>query len=196
MDSLILASASPRRRELLASLDIPFDVVPSSYEETFDDRPPLEQALFLSEMKVRKVIEDHPDLGKRVVVGADTVLDLDGRLIGKAPDRSTARRYLELISGRSHKVITALSIHNGSTGELRARAETSTVDFALLSRDEIEAYLDTGEWEGAAGAYRIQGRASFFVRGIKGCFFNVVGLPIRLFYVMLQSQGISLIDIS
>jgi septum formation protein len=147
-------------------------------------------------MKVRKVIEDHPDLGKRVVVGADTVLDLDGRLIGKAPDRSTARRYLELISGRSHKVITALSIHNGSTGELRARAETSTVDFALLSRDEIEAYLDTGEWEGAAGAYRIQGRASFFVRGIKGCFFNVVGLPIRLFYVMLQSQGISLIDIS
>lgn len=194
MEPLILASASPRRRELLNSLNIPFEVVPSSYEEVFDDRPPLDQALFLSEMKLRRVIEDYPELQKRLVIGADTVLDVDGKLIGKAPDRATARRYLELISDRSHRVITALSIRNGRTGRIESRAETSTVVFAPLSPEEIEWYLETGEWEGAAGAYRIQGRASFFIRGIEGCFFNVVGLPIRLFYGMLQTQGVSLIE--
>ncbi len=192
MDPFILASTSPRRRELLEFLKIPFEVIPSSGEEVFDSSPPFDQAVFLAEMKVKSVLLDHPELEERLILGADTVLDVDGGLIGKAPDRSTAEAYLELISGRTHRVITALSLWNGNTKKFLNRAQITDITVATMKPFEIEWYLNTGEWRGAAGAYRIQGKGGLFVEKIEGCFYNVVGLPIHLFYGMLQSQGFSL----
>lgn len=194
MDTLILASSSPRRQELLTALGIPFTAVPSEYEEQFDDRPPFEQAQYLAEMKVRTLLKHRPDLSGWIILGADTCIDLAGRILGKPADRNEAAHFLESMSGTSHHVITGLALWDGKKKTMLTRAETTMIRVARLNSAEIEWYLDTGEWEGAAGGYRIQGRGSFFVERIEGCFFNVVGLPIRLFYGMLHAQGYSLLQ--
>ncbi len=196
MQGLILASTSPRRQELLQKIGVAFEVVASDYEEVFDNRPPRVQALHLARQKVESVLQHSPRLLSEVVLGADTCIDLDGKVLGKPASRNEARSFLRHMSGRTHRVITALSLWNGAKKEFRDEAETTLIHVAQLSAREIEWYLDTGEWEGAAGGYRIQGRGSLFVDRIEGCFFNVMGLPIRRFYGMLQSQGIDVLDIT
>ncbi len=196
MQHLILASTSPRRHELLDKIGIAFEVVASDYEEVFDNSPPRSQALFLARQKVESVLQHSPQLRSELILGADTCIDLDGRVLGKPGSRSEARSFLQHMSGRTHRVITALSLWNGSAQEFLTEAETTLIHVAELDAREIEWYLDTGEWEGAAGGYRIQGRGSLFVDRIEGCFFNVMGLPIRRFYGMLQSQGVDVLDIA
>lgn len=193
METLILASTSPRRQQLLTSLGIAFEVVPSGYEEVFDHRPPLEQVQFLAEMKVRSVLSEHPELKYSPILGADTCIDLDSHILGKPADREAARSCLERMSGRRHNVITGLSLWDGRNEEFLHRAEVTEISLAELSREEIDWYLNTNEWQGAAGGYRIQGKGSLFVERIDGCFYNVMGLPIRLFYGMLQTQGYHLL---
>ncbi|MFO7729210.1 MAG: Maf family protein [Spirochaetia bacterium] len=189
MPKLVLASSSPRRKELLTNLGLPFSTAPSEYEELFDDRPPRLQALSLAQQKVAHLLRHSPEHKNALVLGADTCIDLDGQLLGKPSDRHTAREYLQQLAGRAHKVITALSLWDGPAGVFRNEAETTTIHFAELDSREIEWYLDTEEWQGAAGAYRIQGRGGLFVSRIEGCYFNVMGLPIHRFYGMLQTQG-------
>lgn len=196
MQHLILASTSPRRHELLKTLGIPFTAVDSEYEETFDNRTPRIQTIYLAQQKVDSVLQHSPQHAHNLILGADTCIDLDGRILGKPNSRSEARSFLRHMSGRTHRVITALSLWNGSTRKFLNEAETTLIHVARLSAAEIEWYLDTGEWEGAAGGYRIQGRGSLFVEQIEGCFFNVMGLPIRRFYGMLQTQGLDVLDIA
>jgi len=193
METMILASSSPRRSQLLATLGIPFTAVPSGYEEEFDSSPPIRQVERLAEMKVRSLLQERPDLSGRAILGADTCIDLNGRILGKPADRREAGRYLEAMSGTSHRVLTGISLWNGRQKSIITRTESTIIHVTTLSAAEIEWYLDTGEWEGAAGGYRIQGKGSLFVERIEGCFFNVMGLPIHLFYGMLQSQGYSLL---
>ena len=189
MNTLILASASPRRAELLRRIGISFSAVPSPYRECFDRRPPLEQTQRLARGKVDALLEARSDLHRHTILGADTSIDIDGRILGKPANREEAAELLRILSGRRHEVITALSLYNGATGSIESATETTTISVAPLDSREIDWYLDTVEWRDAAGGYRIQGRGAIFVRRIEGCYFNVMGLPLRLFYGMLISAG-------
>lgn len=195
MYRFILASTSPRRQELLKKIGLDFTVISSDYEEVFDHHPPHTQALFLARKKVESVLDHSPEYNRDLVLGADTCIDLDGRILGKPNTRSEARNFLQQMSGRTHRVITALSIWNGPVGTFITEAETTLIHVANLAPREIEWYLDTKEWEGAAGGYRIQGHGSLFVDRIEGCYFNVMGLPIHRFYGMLHSQGYDVLNL-
>ncbi len=194
MHRFILASTSPRRQELLKKIGLPFTVTSSEYEEVFDNRSPRVQALFLAQKKVESVLSRVPEYKNDLVLGADTCIDLDGRILGKPNDRSEARHFLQKMSGRTHRVITALSLWDGPAGKFVNETETTLIHLADVLPREIEWYLDTQEWEGAAGGYRIQGHGGLFVDRIEGCYFNVMGLPIHRFYGMLHTQGYSLLD--
>jgi septum formation protein len=125
------------------------------------------------------------------VCGADTLISIDGKICGKPLDRGDAALMLRSLSGRIHEVIRAVAVYSGRTGKIDCRKALSAVTFASLSENEIEWYLDSGEWQDAAGAYKIQGLASCFITGISGSYSSIVGLPLREFYVMLKDNGYS-----
>jgi septum formation protein len=194
---LILASASPRRKELLGLLRIPFEVIPSEAHE--DDRREMEpQALahWLAFEKARDVWRREGGPGT-LVLGADTIVVAEdgGRVVvlNKPEDAEDARRMLRMLSGREHRVITGLALLLGVSGETfrteRAAVET-TVVFRTLTDAMIDAYLATGEPFDKAGAYGIQGFASAFVTELRGDYFNVVGLPVSTVAAMLERAGV------
>jgi septum formation protein len=123
------------------------------------------------------------------VFGADTIVVLDGKIFGKPTDRTDARRMLCAFSGKKHEVITAMALCNRRTGKNDCRSVTSEVEFAPLTETEIEWYLDTGEWQGAAGAYQMQGLAGCLIKAIHGSPSCVAGLPLHDFYVMMRDTG-------
>ncbi|HSR10597.1 MAG TPA: nucleoside triphosphate pyrophosphatase [Thermodesulfobacteriota bacterium] len=172
--AIILASASPRRREILRSAAIPFAAVPAEVDET--PRPgenPKKYAARVARDKARKISPANPG---RWVLAADTIVVYDGKILGKPRDRRAAREMLLALSGREHEVITGYCLVKGST--TREALVITRVVFKPLSAREIEWYLDTGEPFDKAGAYAIQGKASFMVKGIRGSYTNVVGLPL------------------
>jgi len=179
---LLLASASPRRRELLERMgfEIPFHV--SDFIESGHSGDPVAVARDNALGKARDVAARHPG---KIVLGADTVVILDGRAMGKPVDAADAVRMLTDLSGRGHEVVTALALVEDARKEVRHRS--TTVSFRELSPAEIEAYVGSGESLDKAGAYGIQGLASQFVEGIEGCFFNVMGLPLELFTRMMAA---------
>lgn len=186
---LILASASPRRREILESAGIPFETRPAEVDET-----PLlhetaeEYVRRLAEEKARAVWRAGDTvLGADIVLGADTVVAVDKVLLGKPNDGEEAARMLRLLSGRRHRVLTGICLFDGEKAE--AALEETFVEFLPLSSEEIAAYVATGEPFDKAGAYGIQGAASKFVARIEGCYFNVVGLPIARVYSFLRSRS-------
>jgi len=192
---IVLGSSSPRRRDILRQLGIRFEVVePTPDDDPADHRPAVEFARSLARQKAVSVAEP-ATMERRFVLGADTVVFDDQRILLKAEDRDEARRMLRALSGATHSVVTALALvspHSGSGGENRVpmlRHDVTAVTFARLSDEELEAYLDTGEWEGVAGAYRIQGRGAAFIERVEGTYSTVVGLPIRLLYSMLADTG-------
>jgi septum formation protein len=140
-------------------------------------------------LKVKKVIEQMKNRLPSWICGADTLISLGGDIFGKPKDREDAARMLSRLQGREHEVITAVALYNGREKSIDCRSVVSTVSFARLSENEIEWYLNTGEWQGAAGAYKIQGLASCFVALVHGSPSSVVGLPMRDFYVMLRENG-------
>ena len=187
--SLILASASPRRGELLAVLAPHFEVIPSSVDETVEGDPsPEERVMQLAQRKAQDVFSTHP---QDVVVGADTLVFLDGRPLGKPKDREDAAQMLRCLSGRVHEVITGVCVlwPEGS----RLFSETSRVEFLPLSEQTIEKYVRSGEPMGKAGGYAIQGLASEFVKKLDGNLSNVVGLPIPPLAGALKQAGVKLI---
>jgi septum formation protein len=186
---LILASASPRRAELLSSAGIAFDVLPAHVDETVRaGESPQAYVRRLAEAKALTVALAAPD---RSVLGADTIVVVDSLILGKPRDAEDAKRMLRLLSGRSHHVITAVSLCLNDTA-LSTEVEMTRVEFAHLDKAEIDWYVATGEPAGKAGGYAIQGLASRFVKRIEGSYANVVGLPVALVYAMCTRAGILL----
>jgi septum formation protein len=179
MRPLLLASTSPQRRAILTQLRIPFDVVAPSFDE-LPGTGPLERAAG----KARSV-----DGGDRLVIGVDTEVLLDGQLLGKAADAGEARAMLASLAGRSHDVVSGLCLRTREWERLDS--VTTVVTFRPLTAGEVETYVASGEWEGRAGAYAIQGFGASLVERIDGDFLNVVGLPGALLLRLLleREQG-------
>ena len=184
MDELILASASPRRRELLAATGRAFRVVPSDAEETVPEGlSPTEAAEHLA---CRKAAAVAARLSRGIVIGADTIVTSGPDIIGKPTDREDAIRILESLSRRAHTVITGLCLIDARSGRRLSGCERTRVQMRRMDRREIEAYVDSGEAMGKAGAYAIQESGDRFVERIEGSFSNVVGLPLELLGRMLE----------
>jgi septum formation protein len=189
---LVLASASPRRAELLRAAGIPFDALIANVDETvLAGESPAQHVARLAEEKALRVL---PQAGSRPVLGADTVVVVDDHILGKPADAADAARMLRMLSGRKHQVMTgvaliptvpqvdSVAVHDG--------IEVTTVEFAPLNEAEITAYVGSGEPMDKAGAYAIQGMASLFVTRIEGSYSNVVGLPVALVYNLCKRAGL------
>jgi len=174
---LILASTSPRRADILHAAGYSFTVLSSAVDETpFSGESPHDHVQRLAEAKAELVVGRA--VGPAVIIAADTVVCLEGRIIGKPRTSDDARQILEQLSGRSHTVLTGVSLVRLPDGERRTFVESTTVHFVRLASDEIYNYISIDEPSDKAGAYAIQGRASRYISRIEGCYFNVVGLPI------------------
>lgn len=186
--SVVLASASPRRQELLRQVGIPFVVDPSTVDEAIaPEWRPAEIAERLAERKARDVAARHPEAD--LVIGADTVVFLDEEPLGKPVDEADARRMLAMLSGRAHEVRTGYALVMPRTGGLVTGSVSSRVRFRALDAGEIARYVASGEPMDKAGAYAIQGLAALFVAGIDGDYFNVVGLPLQELNLALRQSG-------
>jgi septum formation protein len=187
---LVLASASPRRRELLTQAGFSFDVRPAHIPE--DPKPgedPIAYVTRLAREKAEAVfaeIASQNSAPTQMVLGADTTVTLDNQILGKPEDAADAARMLRLLSGRTHRVITGVAVVSGKGTEVAA--EVTAVRFVTLSDEEIADYVATGEPMDKAGAYAIQGRAARWIPRIEGCYFNVVGLPIALVATLLEQR--------
>ena len=187
--SLILASASPRRRELLEKFGVPFLVDPAAGPELPPaGATPAETVQALSAAKAGEVARRHPGC---VVIGADTVVEQNGVILGKPRDEQDAFRMLRALSGREHRVYTGVTVTNGAA--TLSHAEETRVFFRALTDREIRAYIATGEPMDKAGAYGYQDFASLFVERIEGDYFNVVGLPLCRLGYMLETLGVILL---
>lgn len=188
---LILASASPRRRELLSLVGLaPDRIDPAEIDETAGkDELPGPLARRLAEAKAASVAARH---GQAFVLGADTVVGVGRRIVGKPADADQARRFLELLSGRRHRVyggICLIAPANSGGQRRTVRLINTMVRFKRLTSADIDAYLATGEWQGKAGAYAIQGHAAAFIPAINGSYSNVVGLDVAAAAAMLAGLG-------
>ncbi len=181
---LLLASTSPQRRAILEQLHIPFEVVPPRYEE---ETPEIADAV--------EVVRDHArakarsvavDVDERPVLGVDTAVVLQGLIFGKPADAAEAEQMLEELSGETHVVVSGLCLL--TPGWEAVEHEATRVTFRELTPRDLAAYVATGEWEGRAGAYAIQGRGAGLVRGIEGDYLNVVGLPAALLVRLLAER--------
>jgi septum formation protein len=187
LSRLILASASPRRLELLAQIGItPNDVLPADIDESpLAQELPRQHAARLALIKARKIAGQESEAW---VIGADTVVGVGRRILPKAEDEATARRCLQLLSGRAHRVFGGVAIFSPD-GKVSERLVVTRVKFKRLSEQEMQDYLNCGEWQGKAGGYAIQGHAASFVAGINGSYSNVVGLPLYETTTLLSGLG-------
>jgi septum formation protein len=173
---IVLASTSPQRRAILEQLGVPFEIVAPHYEERGDD--PLLHAVGKAYS-----VEGSPE---QPVLGVDTVVVCDGSVLGKPGTAAEAEQMLELLGGRTHEVVSGLCLRTRGWEEVRT--ETTSVEFRSLTPRDLAAYVASGEWEGRAGGYAIQGRGAAFVRRIEGDFLNVVGLPAALLVELLAER--------
>jgi septum formation protein len=186
---IILASGSPRRKELLRQMHLPFKAIESAIAEdyaTLNGLPAAEQVLELARRKVQAVAARLPAKRCYWIAGFDTLVELEGKILGKPVNRQEAARMLAALSGQSHHVHTGVALLAAPGTELRNAVCTTMIKFKPMSPRELDFYLATNEWQGVAGAYRIQERGAFFIETIAGDYSNVVGLPISLFYGMLR----------
>ncbi|MEK6280560.1 MAG: Maf family protein [Acidobacteriota bacterium] len=182
-EKIILASKSPRRAEILRSAGWEFESQAPNIDET---RQESEDAVSyvkrLAREKAATIANRAPE---RLALGADTVVVIDGEILGQPRDDEDARRMLSLLSGKWHEVLTGVALLRGET-EASIDHESTRVHFCELSAEEIDWYVSTGEPRDKAGAYAIQGKGAIFIEGIEGDYFNIVGLPIRLVYEMVR----------
>ena len=179
--NFILASKSPRRKEILETLGIKFEIVTADTDESSTERDPYKLVELLSMRKglaVRdRLLAEGRDLTDTVIISSDTVVAIDGEILGKPRDADDARRMLRMLSGRSHEVVSGIAlIGNGTAG---ASHEVTEVEFDEWDDETVEQYIAVARPYDKAGAYAIQGLASAWIKGIRGCYFNVVGLPIH-----------------
>lgn len=185
---IILASASPRRRELLSSLGLRFTVDPADIdEESIRCSTPWEQAVALSRAKALHVARRH---AQGLVVGADTLVVIDGEVLGKPAGPAEARAMLRTLSGRTHEVYTGVTVVDAATGRHESAYERTEVTFRPLTDEQIDRYIATGEPFDKAGGYGIQGIGALLVARICGCYPNVVGLPLVALARLLEHFGV------
>jgi septum formation protein len=188
VERLLLASASPRRAEILRAVDWPFDAAPVNLrEERGAGEGPVAYVERLAREKAEAAAALHPE---RLVLGADTTVVVKGEVLEKPLDEEDARRMLRCLSGRWHEVLTGVALVRGAVDNRRIRVahERTEVRFAEMSDAEIAWYVRTGEPMDKAGAYAVQGRAALFIEAVRGDYWNVVGLPIRLVYRLSSSM--------
>jgi len=186
---IILASASPRREALLQTLWVEHRIIPS----LVDEAGPLlgtTTASHAETLALRKAADVAARVKEGLVLGADTIVECSGRLLGKPKDRDEAHWFLRLLSGRTHLVVTGLALVEASDGRTEVGHEVTEVRMRALTGEEIDAYVQTGEPLDKAGGYAIQGEAGAFIEGIKGSFTNVVGLPLGRLRTLLLRFGI------
>jgi len=184
-ERLVLASKSPRRAELLRAVGWEFEAVAANIDEMrLESEDAVSYVKRLAQAKAETVA------GKTsagLVLGADTVVVIDGEILGQPRDDEDAHRMLRLLNGKWHEVLTGIALMRaGQTSQALIDHQTTRVHFAELSSDEIDWYVSTGEPNGKAGAYAIQGRGALFIKEIRGDYFNVVGLPLRLIYELVS----------
>lgn len=194
---LILASASPRRRELTALLGVPFRVVPADIEEAIPDgHPPEQVAITLAREKARAIARSERN---GIVLGADTVVVCQGEVLGKPRDANEAMQMLSQLNGREHQVLTGvvlLEVVGGSVVREQSDVVCTRVWFRQVSDEHLRRYIATGEPIDKAGAYGAQGYGSTLIGRIEGCYFNVVGLPVSRVCAMLEAWGVTPLDVT
>ncbi|MGI6706382.1 MAG: Maf family protein [Clostridia bacterium] len=189
MRKITLASGSPRRKELLLQMGLSFDVVPSSVEETIPDGFSFAETVkILAKQKAESVVAiSNKD---SIVIGADTIVVFEEEILGKPRDQNHAFQMLKALQSREHLVFTGLCLIDNSSHRILLDHEKTIVKMATIDDDEIARYIATGEPMDKAGAYGIQGRGGMFIEEIRGCYYNVVGLPLAKLRFMLKQLGI------
>jgi len=188
---IILASSSPRRAEILRDAGIAFEICAAPIDETeLPGETARAMVARLADAKARAVAAQ---IGANTrgcfIVGADTTVELGGEILGKPRDAAHAREMLTKLAGQTHHVLTGIFVLRLPGNSERLAVEDTSVTFAPISKEEIDAYVATGEPLGKAGAYAVQGFAGRFIPGIEGCYFNVVGLPLAKLYALLRELG-------
>ncbi|MGH7321407.1 MAG: Maf family protein [Candidatus Rokuibacteriota bacterium] len=189
---LILASSSPRRRALLAALGLAFEIVPSRIDESRPSGVPV--PALAEHLALRKARDVAGRCGSALVLGADTLVAVEGRALGKPASSDEARGMLAALSGRTHEVVTAVALVEAPAGREVAEAVLSRVVMRPYSAAEIDAYLLTGESFDKAGAYAVQGAGGHLVARVEGCYTNVVGLPVKTTARLLRAFGVPVAD--
>jgi len=189
---IILASASPRRKELLKSIGLEFDVIPSQIEENIDNEN------FSPELIENLACEKAQDIAEKtdypaIVIGSDTVVVIDNRILGKPHDENDAFDMLKMLSGKTHQVISAIAVIDTAENKILKSHVISEVSFKELSDEDIKAYIKTKEPMDKAGAYAIQGYAGMFVKSITGCYSNIVGISVFRLAQMLKDMGVKIL---
>ena len=177
MKHIILASASPRRKEILELADLKFDVMPSDAQEITTKTAPNEVVMELASIKAKDIYKKSEK--QSMIVGADTVVACQGQILGKPTDEADAKRMLTMLSGQTHEVYTGVCVIED--GKTKTFYEETKVTFYEISDEQIDYYIKTGEPMDKAGSYGIQGKAAVFIKGIEGDYYNVVGFPIARF---------------
>lgn len=177
MKHIILASASPRRKEILELADLKFDIMPSNAQEITTKTAPNEVVMELASIKAKDIYKKSEK--QSMIVGADTVVAYQGQILGKPADKADAKRMLTMLSGQTHEVYTGVCIIED--GKTKTFYEETKVTFYEISDEQIDHYIKTGEPMDKAGSYGIQGKAAVFIKGIEGDYYNVVGFPIARF---------------
>ena len=177
MKHIILASASPRRKEILELADLKFDIMPSNAQEITTKTAPNEVVMELASIKEKDIYEKSEK--QSMIVGADTVVAYQGQILGKPTDEADAKRMLTMLSGQTHEVYTGVCVIEDE--KIKTFYEETKVTFYEISDEQIDHYIKTGEPMDKAGSYGIQGKAAVFIKGIEGDYYNVVGFPIARF---------------
>lgn len=191
---VILASKSPRRKKLLEQIGLEFSIEPSNIDETFIPKnlSPLDYVDLLAQAKAKFVSNNHNETA--IIIGADTIVVLDNIILNKPINKSNAFEMLKKLSGRTHVVYTGICLMVSSRNKIFTNVEKSLVTFRDLSNDEIVAYIESGSPMDKAGSYGIQDDfGAVFVKHIEGCYYNIVGFPLQLFYTMLRKLNEELI---
>ncbi len=183
---IILASKSPRRKEILENLGLVFDIVVADADESCDIADPHGRVSALAAIKGRAVKDMLGESGDTLIIACDTLVYAEGEFLGKPKDKDDARRMMGMLSGKAHSVLSGLYISLGEK-EISCAEETRVI-FDEMTEDEIESYIETKEPYDKAGAYAVQGLASLYVNRLEGDYFNVVGLPVNLLYKTLKNQ--------
>ncbi|MBR1714530.1 MAG: septum formation protein Maf [Treponema sp.] len=187
MDTLILASSSPRRKELLETMGIPFKIHPANCDESIPEGTEAEDASkIIAERKVLSLLERLSELEKKqFILGADTTVIFSGKIYGKPKSKEEAKSFLRSFQGKKQKVVTGIALFDPRNGSVESASVSTSVEFKSMSEEDLERCMNAEEWKDAAGGYKIQGFSACFIKKIDGSYNNVVGLPIEVVYDML-----------
>lgn len=189
MDKLLLASKSPRRKEILQRLGINFEILDFDCDETLPENIESEKAAqFIAQKKIESALHIL-EKKESFILSADTTIVFENKILGKPRNYNEAKLFLSQFQGKIQKVITGIAIYNPKTKEIISDSEITEVEFSKMTNEEIELCLSKNEWQDAAGGYKIQGFSECFIKQIKGSYSNVVGLSISKVYDMLEKQG-------